>query len=144
MQGSLRQIGAKCRSKVLQNAPWEHSAILLTCNIWCLFLSGLLRQVLLYTIKFNGYPIWDFLLKNKFPSNRPILVKQGRLRGNKNIFKVGLSRYYLNIGKKQFLNSVNFQKIWYDYWFRLLISQIDTYSRGVEIIKFSTCPRTSK
>ena len=24
------------------------------------FLSGLLRQVLLYTIKLNGYPIWDF------------------------------------------------------------------------------------
>ena len=23
------------------------------------FLSGLLRQVLLYTIKFNGYPIWE-------------------------------------------------------------------------------------
>ena len=26
-------------------------------NIFCLLLSGLLRQVLLYTIKFNGYPI---------------------------------------------------------------------------------------
>ena len=56
-QGSLRQMGAKCRSKVLQNAPWEHFAILLTCIIQCLVLSGLLRQVLLYTIKFNGYPI---------------------------------------------------------------------------------------
>ena len=42
---------AKCRSKVLQNAK------LLTCIIRCLFLSGLLRQVLLYTIKFDGYPI---------------------------------------------------------------------------------------
>ena len=26
-------------------------------NNFCLLLSGLLRQVLLYTIKFNGYPI---------------------------------------------------------------------------------------
>ena len=31
---------------------------------------------------------------------RPLLVNQGQVRGNKNILKVGLSRYYLNIGKK--------------------------------------------
>ena len=29
-----------------------------------LFWSGLLRQVLLYTIKFNGYPIWEVKKKN--------------------------------------------------------------------------------
>ena len=28
--------------------------------------------------------------KNNFPTNRPIPEKQGRVRGNKNIFKVGL------------------------------------------------------
>ena len=50
------------------------------------FLSGLLRQVLLYTIKFDWYPIWE--VKKK--SDRPISVKQGRVRGDKNIFKVGL------------------------------------------------------
>ena len=32
-QRSLRQMSAKCRSKVLQNAPWEHSAVILTCII---------------------------------------------------------------------------------------------------------------
>ena len=47
------------------------------------------RQALLYTIKHNGYPIWE-VKKNNFPTDRPIPVKQVRLRGNKNIFKVGL------------------------------------------------------
>ena len=53
-----------------------------------LFWSGLLRQVLLYTIKFNGYPIWE--VKKIIPTERLIPVKQGRVRGNKNIFKFGL------------------------------------------------------
>ena len=50
-----RLIIAKCRSKVLQNAPREQSAILSTFiklpslrSLFCLFLSGRLRQVLLY------------------------------------------------------------------------------------------------
>ena len=30
-------------------------------------------------------------LKNNFPTDRPIPEKQGRVRGNKNIFKVGLN-----------------------------------------------------
>ena len=29
--------------------------------------------------------------KNNFPTDRPIPEKQGRVRGNKNIFKVGLN-----------------------------------------------------
>ena len=36
---------------------------------------------------------FEKLKKKKFPINRPILVKQGRVRGNKHIFKVGLSEY---------------------------------------------------
>ena len=69
-------MGAKCSSQVLQNAaPREliaecsqeafcntfdlHYAIinLEKTNNFFILLSGLLRQVLLYTIKFNGYPI---------------------------------------------------------------------------------------
>ena len=80
----------------------EHSAILLTfIKIFvCLFLSGNFTQVLLYlhllpiaglfTIKFNGYQIPE-VNKNNFPIDQPILVKHGRVRGNKNIFNVGLS-----------------------------------------------------
>ena len=30
--------------------------------------------------------------KNIFPTDRPIPEKQGRVRGNKNIFKLGLDR----------------------------------------------------
>ena len=37
------------------------------------------------TIKFNGYPIRE--VKKIFFSDRPIPVKQGRVRGNRNIFK---------------------------------------------------------
>ena len=74
----------------------EHSAILLTfIKIFvCLFLSDNFTQVLLYlhllpiaglfTIKFNGYRTQE-VKKNNYPINRPILVKQGRVRGNKNI-----------------------------------------------------------
>ena len=36
-------------------------------------------------------------LKKKIPTNRPILVKQGQVRGNKNIFQVGLSVVALSI-----------------------------------------------
>ena len=61
------------------NRSWKN-------NHFFLFFSGLLQQVLLYTIKFNGYPIWEV---KKNPTDRPIPVKQGRVRGNKNIFKVG-------------------------------------------------------
>ena len=62
-QRSLRQMGAKYWSKVLQNAFCNtfdlHYAIigLEKTNNFYIFVSGLLRQVLLYTIKFNGYPI---------------------------------------------------------------------------------------
>ena len=31
--------------------------------------------------------------KNNFPTDRPLLEKQGRERGNKNIFKDGLKKY---------------------------------------------------
>ena len=63
-----------------------------------IFWTGFLRQVLLYTIKFRGYPIWE-VKKNNFPTDRPIPVKQGRVRGNKNIFKVGLKwqSFFVNI-----------------------------------------------
>ena len=50
----------------------------------------LLPIVGLLTIKFNGYRIWE-VKKKKFLIDRPKLVKQGRVRGNKNIFKVGLA-----------------------------------------------------
>ena len=43
----------------------------------------------LFTNRFNGYGISEDK-KNNFPTDRPILEKQGRVRGNKNIFKVGL------------------------------------------------------
>ena len=63
------------------NLSWKKNKFFLS------FLSDLLRQVLLYTIKFKWYLIQK--LKEN-PTNRPIPVKQGRVRGNKNIFKVGL------------------------------------------------------
>ena len=67
------------------------------------FLSGPLRQILLYTIKFNGYPIWE-IIKINFPTDQPIPVKQGRERGNKNIFKVSLvTNLFLSSTKNQFL-----------------------------------------
>ena len=52
------------KSKVLQNAPLEHSAILLTCiNRYSvlktnLFLNGCLRQVLLYSL--SAIEKWKF------------------------------------------------------------------------------------
>ena len=49
----------------------------------------LLPKVELFTIKFNGYRVWE-VKENNFPTDRPISVKQGRVRGNKNISKVGL------------------------------------------------------
>ena len=36
-------------------------------------------------------------LKKKFPIDGPILVKRGRVRGNKNIFKVGPSDLKVSI-----------------------------------------------
>ena len=82
----LRQMGAKCRLKVLQNAIIS----LEKQTIFCL------RQVLLYTLKLNRYPIRENN-KEKIPLTRPIPVKQGRVGGNKNIFKVGLSNLPENI-----------------------------------------------
>ena len=81
---------AECSLGALCNTFDLHYAIigLDKTNNFCFLLSGLLRQVLLYTIKFNGYPIWE--VKKKNPTDRPIPVKQGQVRGNKNIFKVGL------------------------------------------------------
>ena len=80
---------AECSLGAFCNTSNLHYAIigLEKQTIFCIFLSCLLRQVLLYTIKFNGYPIWEVLKNN--PTDRPIPVKQGRVRGNKNIFKVG-------------------------------------------------------
>ena len=46
----------------------------------------------LFTIYFNRYDEFSEFKKNKknnFPTDRPILEKQSRVRGNKNIFKVG-------------------------------------------------------
>ena len=34
---------------------------------------------------------FEKLKKNNFPTDRPIPEKQGRIRGNKNIFEVGLT-----------------------------------------------------
>ena len=43
----------------------------------------------MFTIKFYGYD--EILkLKKKISTDRPTSEKQGRVRGNKNIFKVGL------------------------------------------------------
>ena len=67
-QRSLRQMDPKCRSKVLQYAPREHSAILLTCimqksvlkkqTIFCIFFEWPLKTGFAeYNLKFNGYPI---------------------------------------------------------------------------------------
>ena len=50
----------------------------------------LLPKVELFTIKFNGYRVWE-VKKNNFPTDRPISVKQGQVRGNKYISKVGLA-----------------------------------------------------
>ena len=43
----------------------------------------------LFTIRFNGYGILE-IKKNNFPTDLPIREIQGRVRGNKNVFKVGL------------------------------------------------------
>ena len=45
-----------------------------------------------FTIRFNGYGIRE-VKKNNFPTDRPISEKQGRVRGNKNIFKAGPTDY---------------------------------------------------
>ena len=60
----------------------------------------LLPIVGLFTIKFYWYGILE-VKKNNFPTDRPIPEKQGWVRGNKNIFKVGLikSRTILNFGQ---------------------------------------------
>ena len=51
----------------------------------------LLPIIELFTIKFNRYNEILEIKKNNFPTNRPIAEKQGRVRGNKNIFKAGPS-----------------------------------------------------
>ena len=82
---------AECSQGAFCNTFDLHYAIIGLENTsnFLFFLSGLLRQVLLFTntIKLNGYPIWEV---KKNPTDRPIPVKQGRVSGNKNIFKVGL------------------------------------------------------
>ena len=55
---------------------------------FCLLLSGLLRQVYCIQLSLMGIQV-EKLKKNNVPTYRPILVKQGQVRGNKNIFKVG-------------------------------------------------------
>ena len=56
-------------------------------TIYFLFLSGFLKQVLLYTIKFNGYPIWEV---KKIPTNQPTQTgKTGLGKGKQKYFKVG-------------------------------------------------------
>ena len=47
----------------------------------------------LFTIRFYWYGILE-VKKNNFPTNQPIPEKQGWVRGNKNIFKVGLKACY--------------------------------------------------
>ena len=47
----------------------------------------------LFTIKFNGYRIWEV---EKIPTDQPMPVKHGRVRGNKSIFKVGLIKFHLD------------------------------------------------
>ena len=46
-----------------------------------------------------GIQFENFSLKNKFLTDRPIPVKQGRVRGNKNIFTVG--PYSKNLGQSR-------------------------------------------
>ena len=61
---------AECSLGAFCNTFDLHYAIICLdkTNNFCLLLSGLLRQVLLYTIKFNGYPILE-AKKNKFPTD---------------------------------------------------------------------------
>ena len=54
--------------------------------MFCLLLSGLKDRF--YSIQLSLMGIQFEKLKKK--SDRPIQLKQGRVRGNKNIFKVGL------------------------------------------------------
>ena len=51
----------------------------------------------LFTIKLNGYDENLEVKKNNFPTDRSIPEKQGPVRGNKNIFKVGLTYIHLQI-----------------------------------------------
>ena len=84
-------MGAKCRSKILQNAPLFcttfdlHYAIIgLEKTIFWSFLSDLLRQVLCIQLSLMGIQFE----KNKkiiFSTDRPIPVKQGR-EGETKIF----------------------------------------------------------
>ena len=110
---TLRKTKNCFKDKLSLNACQKYYRMLPFCNtfdfinltlslrsLFCLILSCNFTQVLLYlhllpiaglfTIKFNGYQ-FEKLKKNNFPIDLPILVKQGRVRGNKNIFKVGLS-----------------------------------------------------
>ena len=53
-------------------------------------------KVWLFTIKFNGYRIWE-VKNSSFPTNQPIPVKQGQVRGNKNSIRVGLCKVDIEI-----------------------------------------------
>ena len=52
-----------------------------------------------YCIKLSLMGIQFEKLKKKNPTDRPILVKQGRVRGNTNIFKVGLKQFSHHSGE---------------------------------------------
>ena len=88
---------AECSRGAFCNTFDLHYAIIgleKTNNFFVFLLSGLLRQVLQLTIKFQ----WVSNLRNKkmkkFHTDQPIPVRQGLVRGNKNIFKVGLKLFF--------------------------------------------------
>ena len=77
---------AECSMGAFCNTFDLHYAIigLDKTNKFCLLLSGLLRQVLLYTIKFNGYPILEVKKKK---SHRPTHTgKTGLGKGKQKYF----------------------------------------------------------
>ena len=57
----------------------------------------------------------NFRLKNKFLIDRPILVKQGQVTGNKNIFNVGPSLCWMSLHTPTFCilvdNAMNIDRI---------------------------------
>ena len=61
---------------------------ILLVSILCVFTFHL---VLLPILGLYGYDEVLEVKKNNFPADRPIPEKQDRVRGNKNIFKVGLT-----------------------------------------------------
>ena len=68
--------------------------------------------------------------KNKFPTDQPKPVKQGRVRGNKNIFKVGLSfleSSYIQISELfERKNVIYFFTYQFKHVFRLILKEMLT------------------